>query len=233
MTPHAEGVRAQRYGNRYRLQTPEADHSWRYVPWDRFEVRDGDEWYQDAANAPGGRNRCELAGLDKWPFNTDVWLSMHLRVHGLPTSAWNVLGQFHATEDGHDVAASPVFAQELSADGTLYVKTRASEADPLLSNPSAVVRYSEPDFALDVWHRFIYRLQFARTGDGYIEAWKNGAQIIEGQAIPLGYNDVVGPYFKFGIYREAAAQTMVAEYASVEVSTSSLADRITDPLPLT
>jgi Polysaccharide lyase len=62
----------------------------------------------------------------------------------------------------------------------------------------------------DQWIRFVYRLQFARTGNGQMQAWKDGVEIFD-DSIPPGYNQTNGPYFKFGIYRHPTDNTAIVE----------------------
>jgi hypothetical protein len=50
--------------------------------------------------------------------------------------------------------------------------------------------------------------------------------------IPIGYNDAVGPSWKFGVYKSANAKTLAVQYRNVEHGTSSLFDRIANPLPV-
>jgi hypothetical protein len=48
--------------------------------------------------------------------------------------------------------------------------------------------------------------------------------------ISMGYNDPIGPYWQFGVYRSSSPEDLSVEYRNIEVSNSSLANRIKLPL---
>jgi hypothetical protein len=167
----------------------------------RFEARPGDVWPNDQSSG-NVSERSEYSAPAEYPFGTDIWLSMAMRIpngSGLP-SVWMVIGQFHSTNspDPGDLTGglSPPWAQQLRPDGDLEVVTRANASSPVLSNPGSVQRYRTA-FPRDQWVRLVHRLQFARTGNGYMQMWKNGVEVVN-TAIPMGYNQTNGPYFKFG-----------------------------------
>jgi hypothetical protein len=37
----------------------------------------------------------------------------------------------------------------------------------------------------------------------------------------LGYADTVGPYFKFGIYRDPSPETLIVQYKSLKIGPTS------------
>lgn len=148
------------------------------------------------------------------------------------TSDWMLNAQFRATDDAGDYTArSPVFAQQF-AGSTLVVTTRSDPNASSTGNLTQVDRYTAPNFPLNVWHRFVYRLRFSQTGNGELQGWIDGAAVIPTTVIPLGYNDTLGPFLKYGIYRNPAPETVVAEFANVEIGTSSLLSRVASPLPI-
>ena len=195
--------------------------------YDRFEVRPGDRWSRDKV----GVERSELRDVRNWPFSTDVWVAYSMRVPTTSSTAapWTVVGQFHGTEDVGDGARSPMLAVDIGLD-RLRITTRSDAAPSTVHNPREVERYRAK---LDKghWHSFVFRLRFARSGDGYLAAWMDGISIIPGEAIPLGYNDAIGPYWKYGVYRPAAQGVTTVEYANMEVSTTSLERRVKDSAP--
>lgn len=200
-----------------------------YQGYDRFELRAGDRWPSDLTS-----ERTELSGQrNPLPFGADVWLSFAQRVTatGL-TSPWMVLAQFRATDDAGDYPSrSPVWAQQFSGS-TFVITTRSDPSPSSAGNLPQVDRYTDPDFETGVWHHFVYRLRFSQTGLGELQAWIDGTEVIPTLAIPMGYNDTTGPFLKYGIYRSPASETVVAEFANVEIGSSSLLSRVIDPLPI-
>lgn len=202
--------------------------------YDRFELRPGDQWPPDA----GASERDELVSpTNLVPFDVDVWLSLALKITAPQiTAPWTVIGQFRATDDGGDYGfRSPVFAQELTPGGGFRIVTRSDPAATSVEGgQSFAVRYTDASLPFGQWLRFVYRVRFARTGNGELQAWRDGVEIIPTASIPIGYNDVNGPQWKYGLYRAAgSSDTVVGEYANVEVGTSSLLGRVTNPLPIT
>lgn len=200
-----------------------------YQAYDRFEIRAGDRWPNDATP-----ERTELSGQrNPWPFDTDVWLSFALRISAAElTSQWTLVGQFRATDDAGDYQSrSPVFAQQFSGS-TFLVTTRSDPNPTTVGDLAQVDRYTDPNFALGVWHRFVYRLRFSRSGNGELQGWIDGVEVIPTLAVPMGFNDAAGPFLKYGIYRAPAPETVVAEFANVEIGSSSLLSRVIDPLPI-
>lgn len=50
------------------------------------------------------------------------------------------------------------------------------------------------------WTDWVFRIKWSHKSDGLIEAWKDGVQIINKRG-PNTYNDLLGPFFKVGIYK--------------------------------
>lgn len=195
---------------------------------DRFEIRSGDYQQSDGAL----KERIEVY-RDPVAFGVDQWLAYSLYIEPGTTSTadWCVLGQAHRTFDAADVVTSPPLAFNLVGTD-LTCETRSDPADPSVSQPDPVIRYTLTNLARGQWHNFVHRMTFARTGNGYLKSWHNGT-LMHDAAIPLGMNDAGGPYWKWGIYRDAAAETLAVRYANVEgFQTASLAARVTDPLPI-
>ena len=178
----------------------------------RFELRSGDIWPLDAAkNHPA--ERTEISKPHKTePVETDIWFAFGMLVEpgAVVTSKWQVLGQLHPTDDPGDMAPSPAWAQELNAGDVFRIVVRASAEKPLQHNPPAKVLYVDQNFQRGSINHFVYRLRYSQT-HGLLQVWRDGQQIVDYQG-PLGYVDRLGPFFKFGIYRQPAAEKIVVHY---------------------
>ena len=53
----------------------------------------------------------------------------------------------------------------------------------------------------DQWVHFIFHIKWDPDGDGMLKVWQDGVLKIEQQPIPIGFNDRIGPYLGFGIYK--------------------------------
>lgn len=205
----------------------------------RFEVRSGDK-DQDQYNTKP-RDRSEIIALDYHvPYGQDIWQSyaMYIApgtkqvVDTKLAADWLILGQWHGTADKGEMGLSPPFAIDYGND-TLTVKTAAVPEKVSTYWPTYTTRYSDPAFPRGKWVNFVMRTRFDYSGKGEFQLWINGKEVANAKNIALGYNDDVGPYYQFGIYRgREVAHPFTVYYANMEMSTSSLLSRVTAPLPI-
>lgn len=215
------------------IHSPDLAHNVQYDPLyciQRFETRPLERWLFDATS-----ERSELLMDFTAPFETDVWWSYSMLIEDGPpvTTPWAVFGQWHASEDAGDISASPPFALEISpSTQEMGINTRGSAANPLTGIPPAVFHWTRAGMR-GAWHDWVFRSRFSYGLTGQLQVWLDGTEIINVSGIRNAYNDAVGPYFKYGIYRgqspSASAETLVAHYANLELGTASLASRITRP----
>lgn len=197
---------------------------------ERFEVRAGDHWKGEHSE------RSEVAVYQFVRTNTDIWQAYSLLIEPGPTSLapWCIFGQWHAYKDPWDDYVSPPVAQFLAGD-TFKVWTASDTAlrQTLRTYPPTVIRYQRTNFERGRWHSFVQRTRFSAFGHGELQAWIDGEMTYDLRGIPIGYNDLVGPYFKYGVYRPPIdSSPMAARYANMELGYHSLADRIDHPLPI-
>ncbi len=197
---------------------------------ERFEIRAGDHWKGEHSE------RSEVAIYQFVKSNVDIWQAYSLLIEPGPTSRapWCIFGQWHAYKDLWDQYVSPPMAQFLTGD-TFNVWTASDPAlrQTIKNYPPPITRYQRPNFQRGLWHSFVQRTRFNAFGHGELQTWIDGQQILNLKQIPIGYNDVIGPYFKYGVYRPPGDPTpMAARYANMELGYASLADRIKHPLPV-
>ncbi len=181
----------------------------------RFEVRPGDQWAGDRTS--NTNERAELS-LDKSPVRMGVRyrVSYDMLVEQGPpvTSAWLVAGQWHATEDKGDAPSSPPLAFEL-AGSDLVVYTQATTEARHTKNPAGIERARVPGIERDRWYHVDYDVRFDPR-EGELNVRLDGRTILSG-AIPVGYADAVGPYFKFGIYRSKGPEAVAIRYRNLTI----------------
>lgn len=181
----------------------------------RFEVRPGDVAAWDKSHNHLAE-RAEISDFhSKEPTDSELWFSMDLMVEpgAKVTSRWTVLGQLHPTEDAGEVGPSPAWAQELNADDVFRIVIRAKAETPLRSSPAPTVLFVDSQFKRGQTYHLVYHLRYSQA-QGALDAWRDGEQIVHYSG-PLGYINTQGPYFKFGIYREPAAETLVVHYKNL------------------
>lgn len=183
----------------------------------RFELRPGDQWLGDQQNGRDSE-RAEVVVSGYMPLGRRYRVSYDMMIEpGLPVSSqWVVLGQWHASEDPGDAYSSPPLSFDL--DGSDLVLNTLAEPRPYhVKNPPGVERARIKNLSRGAWHTISYDVAFDPIA-GSLRAKIDGAIVFDG-IIPLGFNDLHGPYFKFGIYRSRARERMVARYRNIEIAT--------------
>jgi hypothetical protein len=222
-------------GVRYRVQSPLRPWSILVSPssnYSRFELRAGDRWANDVGHFPDGRQRAKLRGEARWPDNTDLWISYSLRWTGDMPTTWSNITELHSDlEPGETQGKPPPFSVSIS-DGQLQLFTRADTRALTTSKVEPTRRFAMSLLPEGQWQHLVMRVKLDPYGNGSLTFWLNGQQMYDSGPIPVGYNDELGPYFKYGLYRGASDLTTVMEFANVEMGSGSLLDRVSHPLPV-
>lgn len=196
----------------------------------RFNARSGENSRWDQKEG----SRVDRAELTGWaqpnPLGQDVWISYAQRVlPGDPvTSRWCVIGQMHATTQAGDRGSSPPFALHLLPGDVYEISTRYVATARHTENPDETIRYSGA-IERGRWYNHVFRLRFGYKGDAVLQWWRDGILMLDLKGFSMGYNDPVGPYWQFGIYRNTSPENLTIEYRNVEVSQVSLSNRIASP----
>ncbi len=201
----------------------------------RFEVRSGDHWIAEAQSQRALVERSELEGPtgtdDIAAFRAPVWTAYDFRIEpgAASTARWVVLGDWHVQPDPGETAAmtSPWQLVLLPGD-TLAFDMRASSEKPVIhAAPWRRLWESSSPEERGVWHRLVSVSVFdwRAHGAGTVKVWLDGRKVVE-YAGPFGYDTARPPYFKFGIYRADAPETLAVDYANVVTSHSPLGDTI-------
>lgn len=203
----------------------------------RFEVRASDRWVDESQSATVERS--ELAGpgdaTDPATFNAPVWTAYRFKIEvgAVSTARWVVLGDWHVRPDPADTAimSSPWQFELLAGDILVFDMNGSTEKPVTTMSPTHFLWRSPRPVPRGQWHSVVSvaRFDWNPKGDGGVTVWLDGAKIVDYKG-PFGYNTARPPYFKFGIYRAAAPETLVVDYANIETSRSSLASRIAHPL---
>lgn len=201
----------------------------------RFESR-----AHDGNSAGAGTDRTEMVAqysrstsCNTVPWRTDIWQSFAMRISGqvAKDGKWVVVGQWHAVPDADDTSMSPVLAQSFT-DGIFKISTRSDgekrQTAASTGNPRTV--YEDRSFPLDTWVNFVYRIRFDYAGRGILQVWRDGKSIVNLRNVAIGYNDVRGPRYQFGIYREKdSTSTLAVEYANQNITTTSMLSMVARP----
>lgn len=195
-----------------------------YLSRDRF-LLSGD-------GRPNGKvDRAEYSGVQRLEFGREYWVAFSVNVHEANPLSWFLLNQFHDVKAEDDAVIPPPFAMMLVPNTSgLEVFARSARPGRRRDYEESVV-YTVRDFPRKQWHHFVYALTFTRGTGGMVRIWHNGTKVVD-DAVGLGFGDKVGPYLKYGAYRDPTPGDVHVEYANVEMSAESLEKRVDAPLGL-
>ncbi len=168
----------------------------------RFEIREGEQ-----AGVIGG-HRSEVHELLHFiaPVGSEQWygFSTYIPQDWPDLENRTVISQWHATPDLLEGEAwrSPPLAVRYSG-GVLTVTGRYS-AEPVQTENDGLSLdlYTHPGtLEKGVWHDWVFHVRWHYSDEGLVEAWLDQVQVIDYQG-PIGYNDRLGVWFKWGIYRD-------------------------------
>lgn len=185
----------------------------------RFEVRPGDVWRDDAQRGMFGVERAELSEPEyRAPFRMDQWYRFRVLIPKNSTDLVTrcLVAQWHGTPDQNlgEVLRSPVLGIEMRGKEFIIRKCHSNIRVQLnnsrTNNKKRLYRSSE--FAeRNVWHDIVVNVKWSWENDGYCHVWIDGHQVVDYTG-PIGYNDVRGPYFKSGIYRDSVPEAHIVYF---------------------
>jgi hypothetical protein len=183
----------------------------------RFEVRSGDHWPPDPVGSD--KERSEIADRHTLVLGHTYRIRYQFQVEpGRPSSAdWLVLGQIHQSDIPGAPQLSPPFEVDLNHEKMAVVVRWASgplgvdngpAGSTLWSDSSAIRRGRWYDMAIDV--------RFDPYGDGALYIRRDGIRLASYRG-PLGFADHAGLYWKEGVYRAAAPETIAARFRNLSI----------------
>lgn len=195
----------------------------------RFEVRAGEGWSMDNAS----RNRSEISMKSVIPDGKQIDVSYALSVDpgAANTAPFTILGQFHQDEGEAVYGLAPPFSIGLSGEHMVVnigYRNAAGQniVDTIFTDANAITRGHA--YAFDI------RATFDPTGNAHISVYRDGIRIVD-YVGPAGWPGQAGVYWKEGIYRAAAEETLAATYdaLSVDISDPPDAGPPDYPMPVT
>ena len=69
------------------------------------------------------------------------------------------------------------------------------------------------------WYKMKLDIRFDPSGKGYAEIWRDGKKIVEYDG-PLGYSNQKVTYWKQGVYRSTAPETLAVSYKDLKIHIS-------------
>ena len=137
-----------------------------------------------------------VRGQDTW-YGFSIYLPDPYAADTLEES----LAQWHKAEPAEpgDTVTQPPMALH-SGNGRWTVVTRSATDQPTTNATKQEKKFDLGPYKVGEWTDWVFRVRWNWTGDGELQVWKNGVEVIKTKG-PIGYNDAVMPYFKMGIYK--------------------------------
>ena len=202
----------------FRQQNIGASWSYAEVPAGlrRYELRKGDQWSTDIA---AGAERSESFDSNKLQTGKTYQLAFKFMIEPGETNkaSWLLLTQLAPVLDPGEAAHSPPFAIELIGD-RFRVVTRDSSAKLSTASDIRYVRQFDDSKPLvrNRWYDVKVQIVLGPFGNGRLKLWRDDILLVDFTGA-LGFNDVVGPYLKQGVYRSATDQTFTAQFKDLQL----------------
>ena len=195
----------------------------------RFEVHENDR--NQGGTGPGPNDRAEIVHGTELPPNTDVWISFWCRMSAFtdPAKFANIMQiRYYEITDSNlppELSFGPQYGGGIRA--TLR-SDHGVTGTTVFSTDTPFAQYE-----VGKWHRCVLRINLSTSGEGNFGFWWDGEEIYDDD-VPVGYNRYGNepPVIHHGIYRQNSDVALVLDFQHYEVSTTSLAGRITAPLPI-
>jgi hypothetical protein len=190
-----------------------ANQSWSLTEPDtntlQFSVHSGDHWsttgWSDLVN-DAGAERSEIAFSPNYTQGTQINVGYQLMVQpgSANTASWLLLNQMHATTEG-----PPPFAVYMDGE---HMEVILRYKAPGQTTYKEVVAYRDPN-PIVRGHSYDMNIQvnFDPSGNGYLNVWRDGVEIVKYQGA-IGFAGAAY-YWKEGIYRAPAPETITANHA--------------------
>jgi hypothetical protein len=163
----------------------------------RFEVRNTDSLVRGSFRAEGRLRPNHL--------HSEFWYQARILVPAdwKPSATPVVAMQWHNTRDFFlgEVGAIPPLALDIV--GSQWRVIRAW--DRRWISPETPPRVEGHQLAATAplepgkWSEWTFHVRWSPNSDGFLRVWKDGQLLVEIEG-PIGYQDLIGPYLKFGVY---------------------------------
>lgn len=181
-------------------------------------ARYGNGMYKMFKNGDGGANADRVELIPRFQttpsvrnnvFETTYWYGWSIYFPSnwptFPSGNGAYHGQWHIAPDACDgvgSTAQPLFIEISPNSDSFRLAARSNyttNACSLGYTWTSDYNYSA-NLIEDSWNDIVIQVKFSYSGTGILKGWLNGTQFINLENISIGHNDVVGHYFKWGIY---------------------------------
>ena len=183
----------------------------------RFEVRSGDQWSYDSSV----KERSEIAEYTPISNGTAIHVAYDFQIEqgAKNTANWSVFGQFHQNDYAGAPALSPPFAIGMAGE---KMTISLGYTDPATGAAVQKIVWTDTqDTVRGKYYHIDIQVAFDPTGkSGHLEVVRDGAVLYDYSG-PLGYTSQSSVYWKEGIYRASAAETIAVDYKNLAITTGA------------
>lgn len=169
----------------------------------RFELRREDELVHKS-------KRVEIK-LPSVPSASQRWysFSIYLPSDFIEDNEWEILAQWHDKPDGNkrpggfETWRKPALClSSINGHWRLYRRWDPAPitVDQKVGPDGGTEEIDLGPYQTDTWTDWVFHIKWSWQEDGLLEIWKNGEQVLNHTG-PNTYNDLIGPYFKMGVYK--------------------------------
>ncbi|PSR52342.1 hypothetical protein AHMF7605_01790 [Adhaeribacter arboris] len=159
----------------------------------RFELRNADNKVRSEILLPAETSS------NRW-YGYSLYLPSSYWQNSMNADTWDIITQWHATDDSGEPARFPPIALVVSKgrlNVVMYWATRANNTNSTISGKKV---FDLGPVIKDKWLDFVFHINYSHQSDGILDIWMNGTKVIDFKG-PNTYNDDYYPYFKIGIYK--------------------------------
>lgn len=179
----------------------------------RFEVRSGDtNWYDIGT----GKERSEIGSTDLINYGAPLHVSYQFEVEpgAKNTASWTAVGQLHQEFPAGEAATPPPFSIQLVGEKMAAVITYEDakgvlQAKTIFLDSSDIKRGNT--YNIDIY------ANIQDNADGRLVLVRDG-KVVADYSGPIGHSYGGQVYWKEGIYRNHAPETLAAEYSNLTIS---------------
>lgn len=179
----------------------------------RFEVRKGDQFSDSTWTDIPGVERAEMGDTARYPINQDISVEYAFMIEPGPqnTARWVTLGQLHS-----GMAMSPPVEIKLNGDDKMKISGNSGFGGDTTKAVYNDLYQDSADIVRGHWYTMKLDIRFDAAGKGYAEIWRDGTKIVEYDG-PLGYTNQKVTYWKQGVYRSTAPETLAINYKDLKI----------------
>jgi len=156
----------------------------------------------DPPDGPYIKSGRTIIGQEYW-----YGFSIFLPSDFVPSADWEIVTQWHVDPDSVEEKKRNPPMTITTTDGRW--RMRSSWDDEPITQKDAngnwiyggTNRYDLGPYKTGVWTDWVVHVKWSYKADGVLEVWKDGVKVISQLNTPNCYNDKIGPYIKFGIYK--------------------------------